>query len=132
MKALLALAFSAIALPASAQSLLDGKFACIAQRASACDPQGCRTLEPGQAVSITIDLRGKTYRRCGDGSCDQYDAVVSEAGATAIAELPGRGAFAKLVYAGPTPGGVWMVDYSEVVSLGTTVLVTTGYCLGIE
>ena len=132
MKALLALALSLIALPASEQSLLDGKFACVAQRASACDAQGCRALEPGQAVSITIDFRGKTYRRCSDGSCDQYDAVVSEAGATATAELPGRGAFAKLVYSGPTPGGAWMVDYSEVVSLGTAVLVTTGYCLGIE
>jgi len=69
---------------------------------------------------INIDAVARTYERCGPpGPCDRYDATFTVSGQTVNVEIPGRAAFLKLM-----PGG----GYAEVVSAGTVIVVSYGYC----
>jgi hypothetical protein len=79
---------------------------------------GCQAVE--NKIIVRIDLEKGTYSRCDAKGCDDFSAHFSLSGDFIIADVPGRGMFAKMSKNGSS--------YVEVVSLMTTILVSFGSC----
>lgn len=89
------------------------------QRFGCDDTNGCLASSLPITTWVEFDYSGNTYSRCDQAGCDVYTPVVSSSGEFLNIELPGRTAFAKI-----GPDG----SFTEVVSLGTLVMVTYGRC----
>lgn len=89
------------------------------QRYGCDDTNGCA----GSPLAITtwaeFNFDDNSYRRCDRAGCDDYAPVVTRSGEFLNIELPGRASFAKI-----GPDG----SFSEVVTLGTQVMITYGQC----
>jgi hypothetical protein len=85
-----------------------------------CDA-GKACVASAPSVWATIDLGARRYQRCDRNGCDTYDVVVTKgAGVYTVIDLPGRGMLAKMHDDGTA---------IEVVTLGTSVLVSHGRCV---
>jgi hypothetical protein len=116
---------SAAASAAFAAFLISGidakaaEWVCAGQDRYGCDMgTGCKAAAPS-GVQVKFDFEAKTYQRCDTAGCDEYVPVISTSGQFLNLELPGRATFAKV-----GPNG----SFTEVVSLGTVVMITYGYC----
>lgn len=79
---------------------------------------GCLVGVPGSWANV--DVVAGTYDRCDSkGPCDSYRATFTPSGQVLNVEVPGKGAFLKML-----PGG----SFSEVASQGTILIVSYGYC----
>ena len=91
---------------------------CDIQSKVSCSSSGCIDNQPGAWNLIDID--SGRISRCDKKGCDQYAMTVTRSGAYLNIEVPGRGILVKML----TDGS----DYLEVVTLGTTALVSHGTC----
>jgi hypothetical protein len=82
-----------------------------------CTANGCESGPP--LVWVVIDYASKRYERCDAKGCDRYD-LGSSAGGIYTTAWPNAGAFLKALNDGS--------EYTEVVTLGTTVHVQHGRC----
>ncbi|HYH17901.1 MAG TPA: hypothetical protein VD995_04725 [Azospirillum sp.] len=92
---------------------------CTATDAQFCRAGRCTPI--AATVAVTLDNDSGTYRRCAGSDCAEPErARVSAGSGYTLAELPGRGAFLRVV----ADSG----EFVEVVTLGATVYVNTGRC----
>jgi hypothetical protein len=75
-------------------------------------------------VSVQIDFPKKTYARCDTIGCDNYGLASEASGIFTIINIPGGGAFFKVVNDGS--------EYVEVASLHLAVQQTFGTCQPIK
>ncbi|WP_374322049.1 hypothetical protein [Brevundimonas sp.] len=90
-----------------------------AQRFACDDVNGCIDSPLPITTWAEFDFSGNAYRRCDRTSCDDYTPVVTRSGEFLNIELPGRASFAKI---GPD------ASFTEVITLGTQVMITYGRC----
>lgn len=122
----LAIVLSTAAWPALAERLTltcrpTEKYVC--QMGAACGGTSLGGSAPITAWTV-IDVDMTTpevasYSRCDMSGCDTYPARASVSGQTMVFEIPGKGAFSKVM-----PNLVW----TEVASQTTLVVSSFGYC----
>lgn len=89
------------------------------QRFGCDNVNGCTASSLPITTWVEFDQSGNTYSRCDRAGCDVYKPFVTHSGVFLNIEMPGRAAFAKI-----GPDG----SFTEVVSLGASVMVTYGQC----
>ncbi|MEJ2121955.1 MAG: hypothetical protein P8Z76_14870 [Alphaproteobacteria bacterium] len=91
---------------------------CDMSKKFACTAGGCRD----NAITgwNVVDFKTNRFSRCDRKGCDHYPMTVKRSGLFLNIEIPGRAMFAKMSVDGS--------KYLEVVSLGTSVLVSYGSC----
>ena len=84
-----------------------------------CSKSGCKTAT--STIHNLINFSTAKYSRCDEKGCDSYDMEVVQSGAFLNISLPKKSMLAKL-------GGNNLEHFTEVVTLGTGVLVSHGQC----
>ena len=98
----------------------------------ACNPEkGCSANTLG--VTNYINFERKTYARCDRAGCDTYDAQFSQSGSFHNIAVADRVMFAKVWPNHHSQSAFWPYTstsgkFMEVVTLGSTVLVSYGIC----
>ena len=84
-----------------------------------CSKSGCKTANP--TIHNLINFSTAKYSRCDKKGCESYDMEVVRSGAFLNISLPKKSMLAKL-------GGNNLEHFTEVVTIGTVVLVSHGQC----
>ena len=83
-----------------------------------CNQTGCQSTAP--TIFSRIDTDQRTYSRCDQKGCDDYQAAISRSGDFMLIALPERGLLAKVSLSN---GG-----FLEVATLGLDAYVSYGQC----
>ncbi len=110
----------AIALAALVATAAEAKvFECVISEKYVCDSsRGCGQVH--HDIVVKLDLTRQTYSRCDSKGCDTFDVRLSESGAFAVIDVPGRGMVAKFSNDGS--------DFMEVATIETQALISFGSC----
>ena len=90
----------------------------ITEKMQCAQGQGCQPAE--NTIVVRIDMERQIYSRCDAKGCDDREAQFSKSGEFINIAMHGTGMLAKLNFDGSS--------FTEVVTLGTTVLLSFGSC----
>ena len=94
-------------------------FECVISEKYVCDSgRGCGQVHNN--ILVKLDLARQTYSRCDSKGCETFDVRLSESGAFAVIDVPGRGMLAKFSNDGST--------FVEVATIETQALISFGSC----
>ena len=88
-----------------------------------CSETGCKTATP--TIYNLMNFDTAKYSRCDQKGCDAYEVTVTRSGNYLNILAPQKSMLAKL-------GGSNLEHFTEVVTLGTVVLVSHGKCEKID